>query len=1400
MKQPPVYFERIRESAVKRWKQLEGDPELAGPWHQLFKQVQSPRHVLSELLQNADDAGATQATVSLDDGQFVFSHNGEDFAEDHFASLCRFGYSNKRALHTIGFRGIGFKSTFSLGDTVELSSPTLSVAFHKNRFTAPEWLQQKRTTSTETQVRVLIASANRKKEIEKNLEEWIASPVSLLFFKHIRHLRIGDFEACWETLGPGPVPDSEWMALKGKHHERFLIARSPLEVFPEDALAEIRQERLLGADQEMAFPPCKVEIVLGASGRLYVVLPTGVETDLPFACNAPFIQDPARMKIKDPETSPTNQWLLERVGKLAGEAMLQWLNAVATIEDRAAAYGLLPDVDRKDNSLEGVCATIVEESCEDVLNDAPLLLTHLGEVVSDDGSIAVPEALLAVWPAEKVAEYFDAQSRPPLSCHISSTNRRKLLRWGFLEEIDADDVVAVLETKHIPKPESWGQLLLLWVYLAPEFHKLRIGKRQGKLRILPVQGGATLHSADEIVRLGEKRLLQSEDDWVFLAKHLLVLNQNWTRYLAEQRRRGDEGDLPSEAVESAFAMLEQIGLNEASDANEVIAQVATKFFVGGTLPVEQCVQFTQIAAKLGAAVDNSFLYVTTDGYLRSVGSTILADPDGRLESLFDEKWCNEHFLRNDYLKEFKACTGEEWRQWIKSGRSGLLGFAPLVACNQWLRGKAAVSAELRRRGMGQAPVYPYVTNQFQIEDWDFQELHWLHWTELAKEDPNLWGHIVDRIIEQPESWAAKAKGARILQTATTGTSRSVTWQPLVPAWILKLREFPCLRDTRGRYHKPAELLRRTPETESLMDVEPFVDARLDTEATRWLLTLLDVRDVPTGPARLLDCLRALAQSKSPPVHEVEKWYGRLDQMIEHCSTQDFAAIRKAFHDEKIILTSAGEWSTSAGIFLGADEEDVPGVALVRISVRDLMLWRKVDVAERPTVDLALQWLQALPSGKTVPQEEARRVKMLLARHPERVWYECAHWLNLAGEWVAVDTLRYSFSMQSMVAWAHLHKWVKQATADFQRLPAELVNAPPFAALSPLALHIDERFHRKQPFAVAATVQPWLQQLGLELQRYVAEDEAETGRIRALAASLAATSWQVTQGLETIAYIDGTPAGMPRQVEALWLDRTLFVEKRPFAKLALAVAQELGRAFQKAEISDAIKLCVDRSPAFVTEYMEQNFKLATRDEAPVAKEEGRTTPQSDKVGKGAAVTDPVQPGGIREPQPTAGGQEDQTKSEGIAGILSVPDPTLEPLLKPTPHPAPQHKPVKPSMLERFATENGFKKHGDNRYVHVDGRSIARSNGNRFPWELLSAAGELLCCYLPREHCLEREALQLDSDVWAMLDQNPQTYALMLESLSGQPAVLSGTHLRELRDDGKITLYPATYRLVFDNDNQ
>lgn len=135
---------------------------------------------------------------------------------------------------------------------------------------------------------------------------------------------------------------SKRVRLTGQQQE-LVLPRSAEESFPAGAIREIQQEQPLVGGEDQNFPRSAVELVVGAQGRLYVVLPTGVMTSLPFACNAPLIQDPARLKIKDPEMSPTNRWLLERVGKLAAAAMLEWLNRVdLLLSERAEAYWLMP--------------------------------------------------------------------------------------------------------------------------------------------------------------------------------------------------------------------------------------------------------------------------------------------------------------------------------------------------------------------------------------------------------------------------------------------------------------------------------------------------------------------------------------------------------------------------------------------------------------------------------------------------------------------------------------------------------------------------------------------------------------------------------------------------------------------------------------------------------------------------------------------------------------------------------------------------------------------------------------------------------------------------------------------------------------------------------------------------
>ncbi len=1394
----PAFFERIRAKAASRWDQLESDAELAGPWYQLFKQVQSPRHVLSELLQNADDAGAREASAWIENDAFHFEHDGEDFTEAHFESLCRFGYSNKRQLHTIGFRGIGFKSTFSLGDRVEVFTPTLAVEFDSRRFTEPRWSSSGVRSDHRTCIRVEIKDQHRWRELEQNLEEWRQSPLSLLFFKNIRRMRVGGAEVAWSSVGSGPVLESEWMALEEGEGERFLLIRSPAEPFPEEALDEMRRERLLREEDTTDFPPARVEIVVGAQGRLFVVLPTGVETTLPFACNAPFIQDPARLKIKDPETSPTNRWLLQRAGELAAASMLAWSGRSDIPEaERAAAYGLLPDVNREDHSLEGVVGRVTEEAFEESIRGHPFILTCDSSLAASGKCIALPESILEVWPPRQAAALFDDNGRPVLSRQISPAHRKRLLSWNAVAEIDKPSLLTVLTERHLPRPESWQQLLNLWAYLAPDITAYWPLFETETLRIVPVQGQDVLYSAQEVVRLGDKRLLDSDNDWQFLAEHLLVLHHSWMRFLADQRRLAEERtDVDAlNSVKRAQAVLEKIGLDESADVDTVINRVAAEFFARERVGLAECVQLAQMAAKLRVTVGDDFCYVTRDGQLCPSNSIILFDDGNGAEELVPESTRASLLLHPDYSSEFRSCTRQEWMSWVTSGRAKLHSLPPIAERRVSIYGRPKVEGELRRRGSTGSPAYQYKTHEFVIIDWDFEETYWLHWNELAKQNDRLWADIAERVLGESDDYWRGARSAEARHVATNRSTRAITTERLLPSWVLRLRDMPCIRDTRGVCRKPGELLRRTPETEPFLDVEPFVHGSIDSEASRPLLDLLGVRSNLAGPDRLLDCLRTLAMSKTPPVHEVERWYRRLDQMVDTCSTEDVQKIKAAVRTERLILTAEGVWANVAGVFLSSAEEDAPGAAIIRESVANLSMWRKLGVAERPTADLAIAWLNALPSGRKLPSEDLSRVRALLSRYPQRIWEECGHWINLAGEWAATDGLSYALTMQSLIPWSHLHEWAKQKTADFQRLPVEVTGVLPFAGLPALVTRLEERFHRDPQLKSEPEERTWLTTVGTELCRVDLDTLAETDRVRTLAKDLAATLWHRAPKLEIIPYIDGTPAGTPRRSDVLWLGCALYLSDLPKAKLAKRIPEEIAKTFSRPDIKAALDYSFERPSEDVRAYLEENFTLvAAEDTLDVGPSDGapahavvssRAEQDATNRSDAPAVTggDSVVEEGIERGTTTEG----RLSEEGLTAAGGIASPRVA-----------TQRANKPAIIELFAIATGFRHDSEDRFFHPDGSWIRRTHGERFPWERRTASGDLVCYYWAKDHCLDREPLVLEAAVWGLIDSKPDLYSLILADSNGNPIEVPGIRLRAQKDAQKLKLYPAAYRLVIQEE--
>lgn len=1185
MIEPPAYFERIRSQASEDWGLLVGNPRLKGAWDQLFVLVQNPEHVVSELLQNADDAKAKEATVDIHNGEFIFAHDGEDFTEEQFGSLCRFADSNKRTLRTIGFRGIGFKSTFSLGDEVRVVTPTLSVAFRRDRFTEPIWVDCAGSGSGRTEIRVRITDDNRLSDLQRNLEQWQKNPASLLFCEHLRRLRIGEHEMVWSHWRSGTVQGSEWFR-SSSLPDPVLLLRSPAEPFPEDALREILEIRKVGQDDAGTNLDCSVQIVLGMAGELYAVLPTGAKTNLPFACNAPFVQKPDREKIIAPQESPTNRWLLTRLGELAAKAMLAWLQRTdLDVKERCGGYQLFPPGGQaNDGSLEGRCANLVRGAFERIIGQERFLLTDDGELRPARSCIAVPSKVFEIWSAEEASTLCSEDRKPILSRHVREEDRNRFCAW--LIEVSKEEILTDLMNKSPPRPKTFRQLLNLWAYVSREVCTLSYSSRPYKtVHVVPVEGQDHLFRYYDVVRLGEERMLQSQDDWQFLLKYLCVVDRDWLDFLAAERRKAEESGNQrlSELVKQAENVRQELSLDGNTEFRRLIERVGQAVFLGEGYVRDDCVRLAKVAAKQEAAVPDSFCFVTFDNRLRLAKKhDVVADLEGDLAELTEEKWHASHALHPDYFAEFTSCSEEQWRKWAESDRSKLYTFVPLKQKSETFRAQDQLWERLESRGCRKKSTAQPAKSDFSLEDWDFDDIHWEHWRCLAMVDGQIWGRLLTRILKQRPGYWSKATAAK-----ATYRKEPVTDEWIPPAWIFKFRELPCLKDSRGHYRRPSELMCRTPLTESLSDAASFVALELDTEATRDLLKRLGVRDEPPGPVDFLDRLRNLINASDFRIHEIEKCYRQLDERLADCDADELDRIKGAFANEKIVLTQQHRWERAPDVNIDGDAA-LPDAPVVLRSVRDLQLWKRLGIPERPSVEDIIMRLKMVRSGQRLSQEDVRRFESVLDRCAKRVWDECGHWRSLDDVWTPTGHLSYALADRSFPS-DHLIGTIKQRTADLMSVPDEIRQQGAFGQLRQLEDAIEYK-HNECGELTPSQARPWLTALGNALQRVALDDQEEVNRVHELGRQLAMTEWQVDSRLEAVPYLDGMVAGKPLPVHVLWCGAVLYSKHRSLAKIAEHVACELRRFFRRDNIVDAIQWCFERDAAFVQEYMEEKFHL------------------------------------------------------------------------------------------------------------------------------------------------------------------------------------------------------------------
>lgn len=312
----------------------------------LVDQYSDRTHFIFELIQNAEDAGATYVAFSLYQDRLILCHNGKLFTEADIQGICGIrSTKDEPESGKIGRFGIGFKSVYAYTKTPRIYSGQYS--FRICNLILP-YAEENEATGDDT---ILILPFDGEvnpetayNEIGDALKKYLSADV-LFALCNVRNIscKIYPDESEW-SVSKESVPvdngvDKVLLTQKPTNSARKLL------VFR----TQDKQPILIGYELETD-DHGKDRIIPTEQHYLYVFFQTAVETHQTFYIHVPFSTTPARDNVRHNEV---NQLLAEKLAALFADS-IRWLlkNGYVTLDFLNEVYPILDTC--KEENLRGI--------------------------------------------------------------------------------------------------------------------------------------------------------------------------------------------------------------------------------------------------------------------------------------------------------------------------------------------------------------------------------------------------------------------------------------------------------------------------------------------------------------------------------------------------------------------------------------------------------------------------------------------------------------------------------------------------------------------------------------------------------------------------------------------------------------------------------------------------------------------------------------------------------------------------------------------------------------------------------------------------------------------------------------------------------------------------------------